>query len=132
MRLAPTDKFKLSSTAEGQVSLGALIRYLQAGELPRRGADLLTGQRDAPRASEARTHQRPPASSLGNTLPSVASGLPPYGKAWTISFLRSVPEHCAERILYYEYLLRDFVRRIQETGRDPEEITGWRWQGVRK
>ena len=38
----------------------------------------------------------------------------------------------SDESLYCEYLLRDFVRRIQETGRDPEEITGWRWQGVRK
>jgi xylulose-5-phosphate/fructose-6-phosphate phosphoketolase len=33
----------------------------------------------------------------------------------------------SERVLFYEYLLRKFVTEIQATGRDPDEISNWRW-----
>ena len=33
----------------------------------------------------------------------------------------------SERVLFYEYLLRDFSREIRETGRDPEAIRAWQW-----
>ena len=33
----------------------------------------------------------------------------------------------AERVSHYEYVLREFRERIQQTGDDPGEITGWRW-----
>ena len=35
--------------------------------------------------------------------------------------------HASERVLYYEYLLRDFAREIRETGQDPEAIREWKW-----
>lgn len=38
-----------------------------------------------------------------------------------------VAVHAGERVLHYEYVLREFSRQIQETGTDPEEITQWRW-----
>lgn len=31
------------------------------------------------------------------------------------------------RVLYYEYLLRNFGREIRETGQDPEVIRDWKW-----
>jgi xylulose-5-phosphate/fructose-6-phosphate phosphoketolase len=33
----------------------------------------------------------------------------------------------SERVLYYEYLLRDFRREIRETGKDPEAVREWKW-----
>ena len=35
----------------------------------------------------------------------------------------------SERVLFYQYLLRKFVNEIQATGRDPDEISNWRWSG---
>ncbi|MFD0893798.1 phosphoketolase [Luteolibacter ambystomatis] len=32
-----------------------------------------------------------------------------------------------ERVLHYEYVLREFSRTIAATGEDPQEITGWKW-----
>jgi xylulose-5-phosphate/fructose-6-phosphate phosphoketolase len=36
--------------------------------------------------------------------------------------------HASERVLFYEYLLRDFQREIRETGQDPQAIRSWQWQ----
>jgi xylulose-5-phosphate/fructose-6-phosphate phosphoketolase len=33
----------------------------------------------------------------------------------------------SERVLFYEYLLRDFSREIRERGQDPEAIRAWQW-----
>ena len=33
----------------------------------------------------------------------------------------------SERVLFYEYLLRDFAREIRATGNDPEAIREWKW-----
>jgi xylulose-5-phosphate/fructose-6-phosphate phosphoketolase len=33
----------------------------------------------------------------------------------------------SDRVLLYEYLLRDFAREIRETGQDPEIIRHWKW-----
>jgi hypothetical protein len=33
----------------------------------------------------------------------------------------------SERVLFYEYLLRNFGREIRETGQDPEVIRDWKW-----
>ncbi|HEX3818635.1 MAG TPA: phosphoketolase family protein, partial [Chthoniobacterales bacterium] len=33
----------------------------------------------------------------------------------------------SERVLFYEYLLRDFGREIRETGNDPAAIRDWNW-----
>jgi xylulose-5-phosphate/fructose-6-phosphate phosphoketolase len=33
----------------------------------------------------------------------------------------------SERVLFYEYLLRNFGREIRETGEDPEVIRDWKW-----
>jgi xylulose-5-phosphate/fructose-6-phosphate phosphoketolase len=38
-----------------------------------------------------------------------------------------VAVRASERVLFYEYLLRKFVTEIQATGRDPDEISNWRW-----
>lgn len=35
--------------------------------------------------------------------------------------------HASERVLYYEYLLRNLAREIWETGQDPEAIREWKW-----
>lgn len=40
--------------------------------------------------------------------------------------------HASERVLFYEYRLRNFAEEIRETGRDPEEIAHWQWSGSRK
>jgi xylulose-5-phosphate/fructose-6-phosphate phosphoketolase len=33
----------------------------------------------------------------------------------------------SERVLYYNYILRDFAQEIQRTGRDPDAISEWKW-----
>ncbi|GAA5483123.1 phosphoketolase family protein [Haloferula sargassicola] len=38
----------------------------------------------------------------------------------------------AERVLHYEYVLRDHSRVIRETGEDPPEIREWKWEGGRR
>lgn len=38
-----------------------------------------------------------------------------------------VAVHASERVLFYDYRLRDFAREIEETGNDPETIRAWRW-----
>jgi xylulose-5-phosphate/fructose-6-phosphate phosphoketolase len=38
-----------------------------------------------------------------------------------------VATRAGERVLFYEYLLRDFAREIRETGQDPEVIRDWKW-----
>lgn len=40
-----------------------------------------------------------------------------------------VAVRASERVLYYDYLLRDFTREIRETGNDPEVIREWKWTG---
>ena len=35
----------------------------------------------------------------------------------------------AERISHFEYVLREFKERIEQTGDDPDEITEWKWSG---
>jgi xylulose-5-phosphate/fructose-6-phosphate phosphoketolase len=39
-----------------------------------------------------------------------------------------VAVRASERVLYYEYLLRDFGREIRETGTDPAAIRDWKWK----
>lgn len=38
-----------------------------------------------------------------------------------------VAARASERVLYYDYVLRDFGREIVATGRDPAEISAWKW-----
>ena len=38
-----------------------------------------------------------------------------------------VATRASERVRFYQYRLREFVREIQATGRDPDEISNWRW-----
>jgi xylulose-5-phosphate/fructose-6-phosphate phosphoketolase len=38
-----------------------------------------------------------------------------------------VAVRASERVLFYDYLLRDFSAEIQKTGDDPEAIRAWRW-----
>ncbi len=38
-----------------------------------------------------------------------------------------VAVRASERIHYYEYILQDHRRYIQENGKDPEEIANWQW-----
>jgi xylulose-5-phosphate/fructose-6-phosphate phosphoketolase len=41
-----------------------------------------------------------------------------------------VASRASERVLYYDYLLRDFAAEIRETGDDPAAIRNWRWPGA--
>ncbi len=38
-----------------------------------------------------------------------------------------VATRVSERVLYYDYVLREFRRQIVATGRDPDEISEWKW-----
>jgi hypothetical protein len=38
-----------------------------------------------------------------------------------------VATRASERVRFYQYRLREFVREIQATGRDPDEISNWQW-----
>jgi xylulose-5-phosphate/fructose-6-phosphate phosphoketolase len=38
-----------------------------------------------------------------------------------------VATRASERVRFYQYRLHEFVREIQATGRDPDEISNWRW-----
>ncbi len=42
-----------------------------------------------------------------------------------------VAARASERVLYYDYLLRDFAEEIRKTGDDPEAIRTWRWPVAR-
>ncbi|HZZ18750.1 MAG TPA: phosphoketolase family protein [Opitutaceae bacterium] len=40
----------------------------------------------------------------------------------------AVATRVSERVLYYDYVLRDFAQEILRTGRDPEMIRKWTWR----